>query len=484
MTIRAGTLAVAAVVLSLTSELPTPLFVACWGGQAKDLAAAIVTDRRGGLFVVGSAYSRDFPTTSGEGLNGNWCAFATKLRRKTGGVSYSTALCTNWMTWGWTAAARPDGQLWMAGSTAGTDLVVTSNAAQPRFAGASNSSGAGDAFVVRWSADGGSLRYTTYLGGSGDDSARALLDDEHDGIWIGGRTASPDFPVSSTALEHTMSGDQAGFLAHIDFRGRLVFATYFGGSRDEEVTSLARLDRDRIVVVGNTDSLSQAAGGPPRGRVDGFIAVFDTRRSQILWQRRVGGPGDDYLRSVATLRDGTIVAAGHSDSATCQGHAGGRDGWIVALSAEGDSQAVFCFGGTGLDEIHGVAAGDDGGVWVTGLTASRGFPLTVNPTGTQPGAADQSFVAQFDPSHLTVRYAARLTPKNVSGIHTSRGDAIAVAPDGDVFVTGEASGSGFAPSEGAFRQGQFGESTDVFVVGLRTHRRWAYRSPTRRRHSE
>jgi hypothetical protein len=314
------------------------------------------------------------------------------------------------------------------------------------------------------------LRYATYLGGSGDDSARALLDDQHNGIWIGGRTTSKDFPVTATALEHTMSGDQAGFLAHIDFRGRLAFATYFGGSRDDEVTALARLDRDRIVVVGNTGSLSQASGGPPRGGVDGSIAVFDTRRSQILWQRRVGGPGDDYLRGVATLRNGTIVAAGDSDSATCQGQAGGRDGWIVALSAEGDSKADYCFGGAGLDEIHGVAAAVDGSVWVTGLTASREFPLTVNPTGTQPGPADQSFVAQFDPSRLTVRYAARLTPKNVPGIHISRGHAIAVAPDGDIFVTGETSGGGFAPSEGAFRQGQFGDSTDVFVVGFRTHR--------------
>jgi hypothetical protein len=142
----------------------------------------------------------------------------------------------------------------------------------------------------------------------------------------------------------------------------------------------------------------------------------------------------------------------------------------VALSAEGDSKTDFCFGGAGLDEIHGVAAGVDGSVWVTGLTASGEFPPTVNPTGTQPGAADQSFVAQFDPSRLTVRYAARLTPKNVSGIHISRGDALAVAPDGDVFVTGEASGGGFAPSEGAFRQGQFGDSTDVFVVALRPRR--------------
>lgn len=471
MTIHVRTLSVAAIVLCLTSELPTPLFVAYWGGQAKDLPAVIITDRTSGLFVLGSAYSRDFPTTRGGALNGNWCAFATKLRRTTGGVAYSTALCTNWMTWGWAADVRPDGELWMAGSTGGTDLPVTSNAAQPKFAGASSSSGAGDAFVVRWSANGSSLRYATYLGGSGEDSARTVLDDQHNGIWIGGRTASHDFPFIATTrqLEHTMSGDQVAFLAHLDFRGRLAFATYFGGSRNEEVTSLARLDRDRIVLVGKTDSLGQGSGGMPRGRVDGFIAVFDTRRSQILWQRRVGGPGDDYLRSVATLRNGTIVAAGDSDSATCQGQAGDRDGWIVTLSAEGDSQTDFCVGGNEGDQIHGVAAGSDGSVWVTGLTASREFPLTVNPTGTQPGPADQSFVAQLDPSRLTVLYAALLEPKKLPGIHISRGHAIAVALNGDVFVTGEAGGGGFAPSKGAFRQGQFSDSTDVFVVGLRPH---------------
>src|SRR5206468_10603336 len=128
----------------------------------KDIPTAIVLDDRNGVFVVGNAYSRDFPTTTGRELNGNWCAFATKLDADSGAANYSTALCTRDMTFAFAAAPGPGGELWVAGSTDGPNLPVTPDAAQPKFGGSSDSTGAGDAILIRWSADGKTIRYATY----------------------------------------------------------------------------------------------------------------------------------------------------------------------------------------------------------------------------------------------------------------------------------------------------------------------------------
>jgi hypothetical protein len=225
-------------------------------------------------------------------------------------------LCGEGQTWGWAAALASAGELWVAGSSDGTGLPVTADAIQRRFGGYEVPSGSGDAFVARWSADGRTVRYATYLGGRGDDSAHALLADQDGGVWLGGITTSSNFPVSVDAVQSKRAGGEDAFLAHLDARGRLLFSTYIGGTGNDEITALARLDRDRIVLAGNTSSPELAFGGHGHGRTDAFVGTVDVSTRKIAWWRRLGGSGDDHVRSVAVLHDRTIVAAGCEDAIT------------------------------------------------------------------------------------------------------------------------------------------------------------------------
>ena len=91
-------------------------------------------------------------------MNGNWCAFATKLDVRSGAATFSAALCTRDMTFAFAAASGLDEETWMAGSTDGPSLPVTPDAAQPRFAGSQNPGGSGDVMLMRWSADDRTIR--------------------------------------------------------------------------------------------------------------------------------------------------------------------------------------------------------------------------------------------------------------------------------------------------------------------------------------
>jgi len=265
---------------------------------------------------------------------------------------------------------------------------------------------------LRWSADGQSLRYATYLGGTGDESADALLSDQQGGVWIGGTTTSRDFPVTSNALQHASGGGADGFLAHIDNRGRLLFSTFIGGSSNDQITAIDRVDSDRIVLVGNPSSVEKELGGPGHGGDDGFVAVFDSRTNAMTWFRRLGGSGDDHLTSVVVLRGGAIAAGGDSRSANCRHARLGHDGWIIVLSSSGTPLADHCFGGRTIGGVRGLVAAMDGSVWMTGVTST---------------AHEQAYVARFQPVKGIAEYA------RVFGTEISRGNAIAIGRRRRVF---------------------------------------------------
>jgi hypothetical protein len=439
-------------------------FIARWGGSEKDVPTAMVLDNRGSVIVVGNAYSRDFPTTTGRQMNGNWCAFATKLDARSGSVIYSTALCTRDFTFAFAAAPGPDGEIWVAGSTNGPNLPLTSDAAQRQFSGSLDPNGAGDVMLMRWSADGRTIRYATYFGGSGDERANALAPDGHGGVWVGGRTTSRDLPVvASTGTPPTTS--PRGFVAHVDARGAVVFARVI----DREVTAMTMVD-SRTLALATADDHFAAAGVF-------FLDTITNADTAVAFGMTGGTVGADrsrtHFRSITSLADRTIVVGGDSDA--CRRNGGRSDGLVVFVPAGTDSHipgggpmSRLCVGGDRVDEIHGLAAASDGSVWVTGLTDSRDFPVTVSGTGAHADYDTQAFVAQIDAKTGAVRYAALLGDNVDPRRGVARGHAIAVAQDGRVFAVGETTGGSlFRPSAGAFKAGQTLQSTDIYVVSLR-----------------
>ncbi len=87
----------------------------------------------------------------------------------------------------------------------------------------------GDAFLVKLNAD-GAVIFSTYLGGSGEDGANAIAVDAAGNIYVGGATASTDFPVFR-ALQGNAGGSGDGFIAQIAGDGsRVLYASYVGGA--------------------------------------------------------------------------------------------------------------------------------------------------------------------------------------------------------------------------------------------------------------
>jgi gliding motility-associated-like protein len=102
---------------------------------------------------------------------------------------------------------------------------------------------------------------------------------------------------------------------------------------------------------------------PARGDVDFWVMKFNPQTRQILWSRRFGGIYYDFPYSLVVSTEGTVYVGGPSQSPAAPPLAsnngknaaklgGSFDGWIVALTPDGQKINDFGFGGSGQDEIY------------------------------------------------------------------------------------------------------------------------------------
>ncbi len=203
------------------------------GGSGKDYSYGLAVDGAGQAYVTGQTESSDYPTTAGAydtvcGSDGacnsgnvNWNyfggfytygdAFVSKLSADGESLLYSTFLGGSGLDKAYDIAVDGDGCAVVTGDTFSPDFPT--RRAIHDFRGAP---GEPDVFVVKLEADGTTLGYSTYLGGSQADygTGIALINDT---AWVAGFTLSEDFPVTEDALQDTHAGGGAdSFLARLD----------------------------------------------------------------------------------------------------------------------------------------------------------------------------------------------------------------------------------------------------------------------------
>ena len=179
------------------------------GGSAKDGGNGIAVDSTG-AYVVGTAESTDFPTTTGalQTTNGgNTDAFVTKLKPDGSGLLYSTYLGGSAFDAGASIAVDATNNVYVTGQT-GSSNFPTASPAQ-----AANGGG-NDAFVSEISSTGSQLVFSTYLGGTMDEDntgnyGAIAVDGPGANIYVTGNTASTDFP-NSGPHPYTGAGVNAG----------------------------------------------------------------------------------------------------------------------------------------------------------------------------------------------------------------------------------------------------------------------------------
>jgi hypothetical protein len=196
--------------------------------------------------VTGATASPTFPNTNSTSpvlqptcgtdgkCNGLADAFVSVIKADGSGFVYSTFLGGELNDQGLGIAVDSAGDAYVTGVTSSTKFPLQSPL-QSTFGGGVLPS---DAFVAELNPTGSKLIYSTYLGGSGDDSGLAIAVDSGKNAYVTGVTSSTDFKTAS-ATQPTKKGQNDAFVSEIKAGGSaLVFSTYLGGSLNENTSTI------------------------------------------------------------------------------------------------------------------------------------------------------------------------------------------------------------------------------------------------------
>ena len=364
-------------------------------------------------------------------------AFVAKLDTA-GSLVYSTFLGGNKGDQGIAIAADSGGNAYVTGSTSSTDFAILNPLPAPN----NSLRGASNVFVAKFDPAGGLLN-STYLGGSDQDIGYGIAVDSS-GIYVVGQTNSNNFPTVHAWQSTFKGVADAFISKLAADGSSLIYSTYLGGTLSDGATAIAVDSSGDVYVTGATSSsdfptsagtFQTSYGGGPS---DAFVAKLDPTGAQLLYSTYLGGNNEDSGNGIAVDTSGNANIAGNTASpnfptvnpvqATYNSN---TDAFVTRLAPTGCAPTFSTYlGGHSTDVGTGIAVDSSGNAYVTGRTSSNDFPLQTPFQATTGGSFDAfvtklpSFTASavcLSESSLTFSGQALTTTSSAQTIMLSNG---------------------------------------------------------------
>jgi len=375
-------------------------------------------DYAGVMYLTGTTTSTDFPVTGNAfqptGAGATVAAFVVMLDPSQSGTA---ALVYSSFLGGITGnqsgngiAVDSNGQIYIIGTTQSTDFPVTASA----YAGVIF--GTQDAFLCQVDPIGGALVYSTYMGGEDLDWGKAILVGPTGLVYFAASTLSLQFPMANFNYSDTSFGFQDIIIGVMDMTqsgtASLVYSTYFGGSGNDDVNSIAFDSKGNLLVTGYTLSPD-------------FPVTPDAMQPT---------------------------------------YAGNADAFVSVVNPANTFQSFLVYstflGGSQTEVGYGVGGDSAGNIYVTGYTLSPDFPVANAIQAGWPGGIDL-FLTKFQPGVAGLGALQYSTYIGGSSIYVPTG--IVVGPDGTAYVVGYGA-LGLPSTSNALQGGGFGGATDGFLM--------------------
>jgi hypothetical protein len=312
------------------------------------------------------------------------------------------------------------------------------------------------------------LVYSAYVGGSKNDASRAIAVDASGSAYITGESFSADFPTRNS-YQTSQEGYFNAFVTKVSGAGNaLLYSTYFGGSVTDAGNAVAVDQTGAVYVTGFASSgdfptLNAYQPDFGGGTADAFVVKLSSAGNSLVYSTFLGGANWDNGHGIAVDGSGAAYVTGYTTStdfpiyhAYQDANSGDFDVFVTKLSSQGTSLVYSTYlGGGGADDANAIKVDASGRAHLTGRTASSDFP-TANPYQTdQPGV--DVFFTKFASNGNNLVLSTYL-----GGSGDDYGHGIAVAADGDIYLSGRTWSPDF-PTLNAYQSTNAG-AYDAFVT--------------------
>lgn len=406
------------------------------GGPSKDEGWAVALDSEHNIMVTGVSWSYSFPPENIPGERPQKKVFVAKLA-PTGDLIYVTFFGGQISEEGNAIRTDAAGNTYVSGETYSSDFPVL-NAWQPVFGGDE------DAYLLKLT-PAGTLVYSTFLGGSESEEVDDMYVAADGKIYLAGEVYSEDFPLLNPWQSQTFGlDDEDAFISIFDPQGTLIYSTYVGSYRRDQIFRLTVDEAGIIYAGGMTSSDSGLRLVNPIQSVyggewdDGFVLKLNPWTNQMLFSTYLGGAGRDEIWGIDLDSAGNIYIAGGTNSsnfplrAPLQSSYGGGEWDAFVAKIDGATYQLLYstyLGGAAYDFAWGLELDSGDNVYIVGETESPNFPVRNPLQGTLHGKRD-AFLAQLNPAG-TLQYASFL-----GGSDVERGFRLTVREDWVVTVVG------------------------------------------------
>lgn len=226
----------------------------------------------------------------------------------------------------------------------------------------------------------GEIEWVKNFGGTGSDTAQAIITTTDGGYAILGYSNSIDGDLAGKTL-----AVNDYWVLKLDADANLEWSKTYGGSDDDIGKNLIQTIDGGYALIGYSKS-SDGDASNNEGFHDNWIIKLDAS-GNMEWEQSFGFSGHDHSYDVVQTNDGGYFFAGFLDITASNGEGNFGKGryltkhgvgefWGTKLDANGNLQWRRYFGGTNNDRAHGVVQANDGGFVLSGFSESDDFDIS------------------------------------------------------------------------------------------------------------
>jgi gliding motility-associated-like protein len=322
---------------------PTLVFATYTGSLSDNFGMTATYDVAGNAYTAGVCYGSQYPITTGafqinfagpsSTLNPGMDISISKFNPSGSSLLYSTYLGGASNEEPQSIVVDNNNELVVFGRTNSSNFPTTVGSFQTTLAGGF------DIILTKFNANGTGLVASSYMGGIANDNVNGTIPlfglhynycddlrggviiDEANNIYFGSCTNSNNFPVTAGCMQPVLNGNQDAVIVKFDPNiTSPIYSTYFGGTAEDAIYSVALNSNDQLYITGGTASTNflttpGSVHSAALGGIDGFLSLLSANGNSILASTYLGTPAYDQSYFIQLDKQNRVYAFGQTEGA-------------------------------------------------------------------------------------------------------------------------------------------------------------------------